>query len=353
MRSAPHVSHVSRWPPRAAVRHVSIACIARRCARDSACVWRYAAPWVRKMWATSTAGLRLARGTPLGAHAAGIDYARPSGLGRSRGERVPTSRPWLRWKYRIVVEIWRWPSSRCTVCRSTPASSRWVAKAWRRAWNAALLVDAGPEFRHRVDLLGDRDVDRAGALAIGEEPDAWGRALPVRAEVLKEPRGERHVAVLGALALRDPHGHAVGVNVPHLERDRLADAQACGIDGGEQKPMARMRRHRQQPPHLFPAQNLRQFLRLLREGHVKIGPRMAERHVIEESEGVGRLTARAPGQLPLVDQVGEIGLHLIAGDLVRRSPVVLCQSHDGGDVRRVGAPGEPTHGHVANHAVSE
>src|SRR3989442_6874821 len=70
-----------------------MACIARRCARDSACAWRYAAPWARKMSATSTAGLRLARGTPLGAHAAGIDYARPSGLGRSRGERVPTSRP--------------------------------------------------------------------------------------------------------------------------------------------------------------------------------------------------------------------------------------------------------------------
>src|SRR6059036_3148635 len=29
MRSAPHVSHVSRWPPRAAVRHVSIAHIFR------------------------------------------------------------------------------------------------------------------------------------------------------------------------------------------------------------------------------------------------------------------------------------------------------------------------------------
>ena len=86
---------------------------------------------------------------------------------------------------------------------------------------------------------------------------------------------------------------------------------------------------------------------------MKVGPRLAERHVIEESEGVGRLTARAPGQLPLVDQVGEIGLHLIAGDLVRRSPVVLRQSHHGGDIRRMSAPGETTHGHIANHSVSE
>ena len=38
--------------------------------------------------------------------------------------------------------------------------------------DAALLADAGAQFRGGVDLLGDGDVDRARALAIGEEPDA-------------------------------------------------------------------------------------------------------------------------------------------------------------------------------------
>jgi hypothetical protein len=216
-----------------------------------------------------------------------------------------------------------------------------------------LLVDARPQFGHRVDLLGHRDIDRARALPIAEEPDARRHGLPVRAQLLQEAGGERHVAVFGALALLDPDRHAVGVDVRHLERDCLADAEAGGIDGGQQESLARMRRHRQQVPHLFPAQDLRQSLRLLREGHVKVGPRMAERHVIEEPEGVRRLTARAPGELPLVDQVGEIRLHLVAGDLVRRSPVVLRQAHDGRDVRRVGAPREATHGHVADHPVSE
>jgi len=170
---------------------------------------------------------------------------------------------------------------------------------------------------------------------------------------VEEARGQRHVAILGALALLDPHRHAVGIDVGHLEGDRLADAQAGGVDGGEQQRMAWMRGRGKQPPHLFPAENLRQFLRLLREGDVKVGARMAERHVVEEAEGVGRLTARAPGELPLEDQVGEVRLDLVVRQLIRRAPVVLGQAHDGGDVRRVGAPGETTHGHVANHAGAE
>ena len=100
--------------------------------------------------------------------------------------------------------------------------------------DAALLLDAGAQLGHRVDLLGDGDVDRTRALAIGEEPDARRRALPVRAEIVEEARGQRHVAILGALALLDPHRHAVGIDVGHLEGDRLADAQPGGVDGGQQ-----------------------------------------------------------------------------------------------------------------------
>ncbi len=135
--------------------------------------------------------------------------------------------------------------------------------------------------------------------------------------------------------------------------DRFAHAQTRGVDGRQQEPMARMRGHREQPPDFLAAQDLGQFLRLLREGDVEVGPRMAQRHMVEKAEGVGRLTTRAPRQLSFLDQVGEIGLHLVAGDLVRRSPVVLRQSHDGGDVRLVSAGGEAAHGHVADHAVSE
>jgi hypothetical protein len=67
---------------------------------------------------------------------------------------------------------------------------------------------------------------------------------------------------------------------------------------------------------------------------------IVQRHVVEEAEGVGRLTARAPGELALLDQVREVRLHFVVGDLVGRPAVVLRQAHHGGDVRLVGAWGE-------------
>ncbi len=63
----------------------------------------------------------------------------------------------------------------------------------------ALLGDPGAELGHRVELLGHGDVDRARALAIGEEPDLRGPDAPVRAPVLEQPLRERHIAILAAL----------------------------------------------------------------------------------------------------------------------------------------------------------
>jgi len=44
---------------------------------------------------------------------------------------------------------------------------------------------------------------------------------------------------------------------------------------------------------------------------------MRERDVIEEAEGVGGLAARTPGELPLLDEVRQIRLHLVVGQLIR------------------------------------
>src|SRR6266849_10301132 len=99
--------------------------------------------------------------------------------------------------------------------------------------DAPLLLKTGPQFRLRVDLLGDGDIDGARALAIGEEPDAGRADGPVAADVLPEALGERDVAILAAFALDDVDGHAVGVEIGDLEGHDLADAEAPGIGGGE------------------------------------------------------------------------------------------------------------------------
>jgi hypothetical protein len=88
----------------------------------------------------------------------------------------------------------------------------------------ALLADASAQLGHGVNLLGHGDVDRARALAIGEEPETRGRGLPVDAEVVEQAPGEWHIPVLHPLALLNTDGHAVGIEVRDFERDHLADA---------------------------------------------------------------------------------------------------------------------------------
>jgi hypothetical protein len=219
--------------------------------------------------------------------------------------------------------------------------------------DAALLADAGAQFRGRVDPLGHGDIDRARARAIGEEPDARRRGLPVRAPLLEQPRGERDVAVLGAFPLLDAHRHPVGIEVRDLQGNRLTHAQAGGVGGRQQEAMTDVRAGVEHPPDLLAAEDLRQRLRLLGGGDVEVAARVAQRHVVEEAEGMGGLTARAPGQLADLDQVGEIGLDFVVGELVRGALVMLRQAYDGGHLRLVGARGEAAQGHVTDHAGTE
>ena len=47
------------------------------------------------------------------------------------------------WVYISVAEMSACPSRICTVRRSAPPSSRWVAKEWRRLWGEISFADAG------------------------------------------------------------------------------------------------------------------------------------------------------------------------------------------------------------------
>ncbi len=219
--------------------------------------------------------------------------------------------------------------------------------------DAALLADAGAQLGHGVDLLGHREVDRACARAIGEEPEAGGRGLPVDTEVVQQALGQRHVPILHPLALLDTNGHAIGIEIRDFQGDDFADAQAGGVGGGEQEAMPGMRAGLEQPPDLLAAEDLWKLLRLFGGGYVEVRAREPQRHVVEKAERMGRLATRAPRELAFLNQVGEIGLDLLIGELIRRALVVLGQLHDLADVRLVGAGREATHRHVADHAGPE
>jgi len=76
--------------------------------------------------------------------------------------------------------------------------------------------------------------------------------FPVFPQALKGDFGQRHVAVLIALATADVEEHAFGINVAHLEAQAFAQAQAAGVD--EQQADALIGRgHRSQHPADFGA----------------------------------------------------------------------------------------------------
>jgi len=148
----------------------------------------------------------------------------------------------------------------------------------------------------------------------------------------------------------DANGHTVGIEIRDLQRDHLADPQTGGVGRREQEAVPGVRAGIEQAPDFLAAEDLRQLLRLLGGGDVEVDLRVAERHMVEEPEGVRRLAARAPGQLALLDQVSEVGLHLVVGELIRRPLVVLRQLHHLADVGLVGAARETAQRHVADHA---
>ena len=68
LRSWPHWSHRSRWPPSSAVRQRSMARSTRFCPadRDPACARRNSSPWARTMSATSSVGRTKKRAPTVG-----------------------------------------------------------------------------------------------------------------------------------------------------------------------------------------------------------------------------------------------------------------------------------------------
>ena len=105
---------------------------------------------------------------------------------------------------------------------------------------------------------------------VGTGNHAWkpplggpGEAVPI-AQDPQEPLGEHDVAVLLALALGHPDGHALAIDVGGLERDGLRDAKSGGVTDREYSAGFAPGNAAQEVPHLLGAEDHRQGLRLLR-----------------------------------------------------------------------------------------
>jgi hypothetical protein len=181
------------------------------------------------------------------------------------------------------------------VWRSVPASSRWVAKAWRRAWMPPRFVIparcvAAVENFWAVETSSGPLPSREG------NSHSRGRDLaPVAAQLFQEPGREERVAILAALALLHAEAHPRGVEVAELEPHHLADPQARGIRGGEERPLLAGDRGVEQGPHFGGAQDLGERLPVLRPGDREGWRGVAQGRVVEEPEGLHGDVAGTPG----------------------------------------------------------
>ena len=163
-------------------------------------------------------------------------------------------------------------------------SKRWVAKLCRSVCRRHALVDLGHLGCGMAGAVELACRERVAPVPPGKQPALWPRRLPPGAQQFEQMRREHHVAVLAALALLDADHHALAVDVGHLQRDHLGDAQARAIGHAQRRLVLEPGRRLQQARHLLRAQDHRQLARL---AHKRVWFTMSaspERHREEEPQ---------------------------------------------------------------------
>src|SRR5277367_3030638 len=255
-------SQRATWPPRAAVRQLSIADITLSWPRLTwpALAVRHAGPWSRKIHETSALGGRLVR---LGLEAEALQRAhdRPDGVGgdagiERRGVDLGMSEENLDHSD-IGVLLQK------VGCKAMPQRVR------RHPFGD--LGQVGRRMAGAVELARRYRLQRVLAR---EQPGLWLCDAPPVAQKLQQHRRQHRVSILAAFALLDAQQHALAVDVGHLQRRHLRYAQARPIGDAERGLVLDARGCLQKARHLLGAENDRNLARLRNERQVfdDVGP---------------------------------------------------------------------------------
>ncbi len=130
----------------------------------------------------------------------------------------------------------------------------------------------------------------------------------------QRPRQQR-VAVFPALALPHPYQVAGLVDVAGLQFQQFADAQAGGVEDGEDAEEAQVfRRHVKYPLDFILAQHVGQGLLALGTVHPVTPPFLPEHFLVVELDGIDALVLLARGYVPLVDEMQQVAVYLVGRD---------------------------------------
>jgi hypothetical protein len=176
-------------------------------------------------------------------------------------------------------------------------------------------------------------------VAFGRE-DQRGMPMrfPVFPQALEGAFGQRHVAILIALATADVEEHALGINVADLEAQPFAQAQAAGINEHQADALIRRGHRGEHTADLGGGEHYRQFeLGVGPDQFQFVGPDAVEGFFPEEPEGANDLGARLAGD-PLVRfEMDAILAELLGGDQFRRPDIMLTELTDTGQIGFLGA----------------
>ena len=171
----------------------------------------------------------------------------------------------------------------------------------------------------------------------GEEQRGMPMRFPLFPQALQGALGQRHIAVLIALATADVQEHAFGINVADLEAQPFAQAQATGVNE-QQADMLIRRGHRGEHTADFGSrEHHRQFeLGVGPDQFQFVGPDAFEGFFPEELEGANDLGAGLAGD-PLVRfEMDAILAELLGGDQFGRLGVMLTELTDAGQISSSG-----------------
>ena len=169
----------------------------------------------------------------------------------------------------------------------------------------------------------------------GKEPSLVAMEFPEGAQASKQGRGDGNFAGLATLTMTDADQEALAIDVLGLERQALAHAQAGVVEQGEVGPVATIPKGGQEPGHLFPGEDMREWFLA---ADFDLGPDLPfEVEVVakEGAQGTDRLIDGGTGQFAFVLEMeqevkdltifetGQMLIRIVVGELADPAEVGL------------------------------
>src|SRR6516225_6494721 len=204
------------------------------------------------------------------------------------------------WSERGVLS-WAWPSNTWMVRRSTPSSSRWVAKECLITWGLKKLGHTRLLAQLLADLPNAGQVHGRPRLVSRKEPVLGLPPAPVYAEHLQQLGGEHDLARIFSFPFPDVDHHPLAVDIRHLQLLHFRATQAGRVHSGQQGAMLQVDSGIEQSPHLLSTQDGGELASLLGLGYFLVEPGLFEDAGVEKLEGGEAKAEGGPGQLALID----------------------------------------------------